>query len=435
MEQDFAKRLERLRSLVRERRVDTPSAAAEATSDDPTADCGDSDAPDGHAAWEPLQALELQAVATSAGTAYRRETVYPLPCQHGDCPLDLLLGTGETAWMALGGHRPAGTPFSVPLSECAFLDVETTGLAGGTGTVAFLIGLALVSHDAVTVRQYFLPDFGDEAALLTAVNEDLSGRRTLITYNGKTFDWPLLETRFIMNRLRPAIRSPQHIDLLHAARRIWQDHLADRRLGTVEAAIIGHERDDDIPGALIPTLYFAYQRSGDARPLRPVMTHNEHDLVSLVALLGLIGEAIATPLASRLRHAAEFHGLGRWCVDLGFTETGLLCLERAQRSELPTGNRERILRDLASLYKRLRQRASAVDVWQSLVTDGALSAQPYIELAKHYEHSERDYAAALALTEQALGLAGLAGGMASARERDSLLHRRQRLLRRLKRVN
>lgn len=448
MEQDFARRLERLRELQRARHGLPPAAAsiagaaAAAEAVDARDASADTTAVDGrpgdYAPWEPVPALDLRLMATEAGTAYVRESVYPLTYCHGSCPLDLAATISEPAWRALGGHVPGGSDVSagqwqVPLTECAFLDVETSGLAGGTGTVAFLIGLALVESDCVRVRQYFMPDFGDEPALLCAVNADLTGRRTLVTYNGKTFDWPLLETRFVMNRLRPAMRSPLHIDLLHAARRIWQEHLADRRLATVEAQILGHERTDDVPGALIPALYFAYQRGGDARPLRPVLEHNEQDLISLIALLGLIGEALADPVNSRLRHAAEYHGLGRWCVDLGFPETGLLCLELARRNPLSPGAEEHLLRDLAGLYKRLRQQDDANRIWESLVAAGVLSTQPYVELAKYHEHTERDYGAALELVERALSLASLPTGQAAGRERSELLHRRERLLRKLQR--
>jgi uncharacterized protein len=170
------------------------------------------------------------------------------------------------------------------LSRMLILDTETTGLAGGAGTVPFLIGLGLFDGGVLKVEQLFLRNFGAEAPLLHHLAERIAGASLLVTYNGKAFDWPLLRARFILNRV-PLPAAPPHLDLLHCARRLWKGRLPSVRLTEVEAALLGMTREDDVPGAEIPALYLRYLRGGDPRALAPVLTHNENDVVALAALL------------------------------------------------------------------------------------------------------------------------------------------------------
>lgn len=432
---DFAARLERLRQLQRERESriaaeDAPCEASAGTGAGLTEGVRDHGSGSG-----PEVDLGLSRIDTEAGPAFVHKTVIGLSHCQGKCCLAGARGVGSAAWALLGGHRDsADSNGARRLDETAFIDVETTGLAGGTGVVAFLIGIARVRGDIVEVSQFFLRDFGEEEAQLHGVDDALAGARTIITYNGKIFDWPLIEARCVMNRMRLRARPDGHIDLVFPARRIWQHHLADRRLTTVEQEILGLARHGDVPGELIPALYFGYQRSGDARPLQPVLEHNRLDILSLIGLLGVIGGALTDPFGGAVSHAAEFHGLGRWCLDLGLAEAGVRCLEHASRADLPPAVRERVLRDLAATYKRLKQHGDALAVWRALVADGALSAFPYVELAKHHEHAERDYARALEMVDRALAVhlgRGRRGDEQSGRELRELLHRRDRLGRKL----
>jgi uncharacterized protein YprB with RNaseH-like and TPR domain len=173
------------------------------------------------------------------------------------------------------------------LSRALFLDTETTGLAGGTGTVAFLVGLARFVDGALCVEQLIVPELGQERAVLARLAERIAAASCVITYNGKSFDWPLLRTRFVLCRM-PVPALPCHIDLLHAARSVWKQRMSSVRLTDVEREILHFERQDDIPGAEIPARYFAFLRDGSAERLAPVLEHNQNDVIALAALLGAL---------------------------------------------------------------------------------------------------------------------------------------------------
>ena len=217
-----------------------------------------------------------------------------------------------------------------PAAPHAYLDTETTGLAGGTGTYAFLVGAALVEGDRLVVRQYFMRDFDDEPALLTALEPLLARAAAIVTFNGAGFDLPLLETRFILARRRwPA--SLAHLDLLRPARRVWTGWLPDCRLSTLESAVLGLAREDDVPGGLIPLLYFDYLRTRRAGPLRRIFEHNRSDVLSLVALVGWFGRALLDGSSVR---PEELAGLGRLWEPFDL-ERSLACYRGALGAGLP----------------------------------------------------------------------------------------------------
>ena len=168
--------------------------------------------------------------------------------------------------------------------QMLFLDLETTGLAGGAGTYAFLVGCGWFDGGTFRLRQFFLSDFAAERALLEAVGELAGNLACIVTYNGKTFDLPLLETRFSLQRMPTPFAEIAHVDMLHPARRMWRDEEVECRLTYLEQALCGHERESDVPGFEIPSRYFQYVRSGDARPLQAVFEHNRLDIVSLAML-------------------------------------------------------------------------------------------------------------------------------------------------------
>lgn len=177
----------------------------------------------------------------------------------------------------------------IDLSRMLFLDTETTGLAGGSGTVPFLVGLATFDDGVLRLTQLIVPNLGGEAPMLSALAEHLAAASCVLTYNGKSFDWPLLRTRYVLNRL-PIPALPPHVDLLHASRRIWKPRLGSLRLSEVERAIMHFFREDDLDGAEIPSRYFAFLRDGGSEWLLPVIEHNQNDLIALPAMLGILGE-------------------------------------------------------------------------------------------------------------------------------------------------
>lgn len=355
---------------------------------------------------------------TGAGRVVVVRHQYPLTHRHGrlplgaafEAPLDLL---GALARAPLGDAR-----------RWLFLDTETTGLAGGTGTYAFLVGAAWVEADRLVLGQYFMRDFDDEGALLAALAPLVERASGVVTFNGAGFDLPLLETRFVLARRRWP-EALAHLDLLRPARRVWGARFADCRLATLEREVLGLAREDDVPGAVIPSLYFEFLRSRRAGPLARVFAHNRDDVLSLVALLGWLGRALVAP--ERLR-ADELAGLGRLWEPVDVERAGA-CYRAALAAGLGAAAGHRVRLRLARWEKRAARWEAARELWEAAARYGAFDHEPWEELAKLHEHRRRDLAAARATVEEALDLAASAG--APARTRDALEYRLARLERRL----
>jgi uncharacterized protein YprB with RNaseH-like and TPR domain len=361
---------------------------------------------------------ELLDTGQGSVVVVRRE--YPLAHRHGGEPLGDVLA----APLPLLARTARVEAEIAGADGLLFLDTETTGLAGGTGTYAFLVGAALVVGDRVVVTQFFMRDFDDEPALLTALEPLLARAGAVVTFNGAAFDLPLLETRFVLARRRwPGTLA--HLDLLRPARRVWTGWLADCRLATLESAVLGLAREDDVPGAMIPLLYFDYLRSRRAAPLRRVFEHNRHDVLSLIALVGWFGRALADGTGLR---AEELAGLGRlWePVDL---ERGLACYRAALQAGLPAPVARWARLRLAWWEKRAARWEAACALWEAARRHDVFDPRPWEELAKFHEHRARDLSAARAVVEDALGLARRAG--APSRVLDALTYRLARLDRRL----
>ena len=351
-------------------------------------------------------ALALERVETPHGVALRRVEEVALP--------------PELARQA----RPA------PTAGTLFLDTETTGLAGGTGTYVFLVGLATWSGRRLRVTQYFLGDLGAERAFLHAVGEALADAVQLITFNGRTFDLPLLETRYLLARAPWWGSGLPHLDLYPLARALWRGHAADCRLTTLEATLLGLDRGDDLPGAVMPQLYFRYLRARDLRPLPRIFAHNRWDLV---ALAGLAVRAEALLTGPDPRHdPREWIGAARWFERRDPVRSARF-YEAALAADLPEDTRARVAWRLGALWRRAGRPAEALVLWAR-----AAAAEPppplglLVDLAKLYEHHARDLAAALALTRVALARAA-ATGLATWRPAvlEALQHRARRIEQRL----
>jgi uncharacterized protein len=325
---------------------------------------------------------------------------YPLTHVHGGVQLESVLALRGRALSMLG----KGVPSEIDFGRMAFLDTETTGLAGGTGTYVFLVGLGYFAATEFVVEQYFMRDYGEEAAMLHALNERLAAFETVVSFNGMSFDWPLLETRYAMVRQRLALEQPVHCDLLFPARRVWRERIVSCSLSSLEQHVLKVYRANDVPGWLVPSIYFEYVRERDARSLRPVFAHNEQDVLSMVSLLARLGRSFADPLGEAT-HAIDLFALGRIFEGEGAWEDCILYYEGALRGEMPPRLREATLCRLGFVYKRLRQSGQAEQVWRSLVSrPDALGVLPHIELAKHLEHKERKYSEAALVVERALNL-------------------------------
>ena len=293
-----------------------------------------------------------------------------------------------------------------PPESWAFLDTETTGLAGGSGTCAFLVGVGRIRAGGFHVRQFFLRDYPEEPSVLAALTECLADAQVLVTYNGKSFDVPLLETRYRLARARPPFERLAHLDLLHGARRLWRLRFESCRLVELENRILGHEREGDVPGAEIPEIYFDYVRTGRAARLAPVFLHNALDIVSLACLTGIVPWAFRESGHAGLRHAAEFVALGRWLEQAGQPERARDLYREAIRRPLRDDLLYRAMWDLALLEKKMGAMDAALALFADLaaIKGNQHRADALEALAKHYEHREKNCAMALEFTETAFAL-------------------------------
>jgi uncharacterized protein YprB with RNaseH-like and TPR domain len=324
--------------------------------------------------------------------------------------------------LAVLGNNPALR--GLDYREALFLDTETTGLAGGTGTVAFLIGLGWFEGDAFVTRQLFARDYAEERATLLGLRELLGGKRFLVSFNGKAFDANLLAARFIMNRLPDPLAALPHLDLLHPSRRLFSHRLADRRLGTLEAALLGFEREGDIPGSEIPQRYFDWLRRRDGRLMADVFEHNRLDILSLAALAAHLAELIDPEGANARCHPGDRLAAARLFLARELPDEAVRLLDPLVECASPETARD-AARELSLHHKRAGQWPAAVAIWEEMVRRDGEDLFALVELAKWCEHRQRDFARALALTEHA------GSGRLSPDERAALARRRERLERKL----
>lgn len=305
-------------------------------------------------------------------------------------------------------------------SKWLFLDTETTGLAGGTGTYPFLVGIAWWDAGGLQVEQFFMRDFSEEHSVLHELAARLAERPVLVTFNGKSFDWPLLENRFTMTRAISTPRLSAHLDLLHPARALWKLRLGSVRLVELErrvldAARLGWHREDDIASALIPQYYFDYLRGGSSEPLVGVARHNQMDLRGLAALFGKINSLLASQEEERDGiDSLDLFGLSRFLERRGDSDRARIACSQALDVGLPAEFRPRARRELALLAKRRGDHAAAAALWLELVADpqdGALACE---QLAIHYERRAKDSARAAEFAR--LGLAKLQRMRSSSRD-------------------
>ncbi len=347
--------------------------------------------------------LPGEEIPTTSGAAYRLQHSFPSDHQHGLGRLDDLLAF-DTLLAADVARQPALA--DTRIERLLFLDTETTGLAGGAGTLAFLVGVGSFTPEGFRLRQYFLRDPAEESAMLLALEEDLEAAMGLVTFNGQVFDLPLLEARYIvgLRRRRNLVASP-HLDLLHPSRRLWSRALPDCSLSTIERQVLGLQRSEaDIPGALIPDLYREYLRSGDPGGMQRVIYHNAMDVLSLVG--------VATQVLGRHRQedpqqlsASEALAVGRWHQQAGRFHPA----EGALRSAVATSQgvlHLEALRRLAEYLKREGRAGQALAAWAEWHDRAPADPRPCVELAKYYEWEGRDADQASYWTQEALDTLG-----------------------------
>ena len=322
----------------------------------------------------------------------------PLASRYGGADLVRLLEVSEAAAARLQ-IRPEEP--GVDLSRALFLDTETSGLAGGTGTFAFLIGVGFVDEDRFRVTQFLMRNPLGEAAMLEELAILAAGRRDLVTYNGGSFDLPLLETRFALNGVRSPFRDARHLDLLHPARRLFKPRHENARLSTLERELLEVERDDDIPGDRIPQVFFDFLRHGHHPAMDSVLAHNRYDIVTLAALALRALERMDEDWFSD--DPADLHGAGHHFWRRGESEVAIPLLERALSAGLSGRNRDRCLLDLGERRKQLGDWSGAIEFWRQVSTsDSRERLDVLVWFAKHEEHQRKEPARALTHVEDAL---------------------------------
>lgn len=347
------------------------------------------------------EAVGGQVVETPHGPCVVVDQVYPQGYRHGHVDITTALSHTQDTLAAIGRDPELG---ALELHKSAFLDVETTGLAGGTGTYAFLVGIGWFEEGDFRVRQLFMRDYQEERALISLAEDTLGPLSGIVSFNGKAFDVPVLEARFIMSRRRFPLSSAPHLDLLFTARRLWRLRLQSCRLSHLEAQILDLQRWGDVPSHLVPQVYFEYLRFGRVEPLRGVFYHNVQDILSLAALTAVSCQAFENPLYREVSHGEDLYSLGRLYANIGMSDRAETVLRAALDMDLPAELRQVTTHDLSLHYKRRERWEEAIDLWYQAIHENHDRLYPFVELAKFYEHRARDFERAEELVLRALEL-------------------------------
>lgn len=326
---------------------------------------------------------------------------YPLEFMQGKLPLGAALQSASEH-IAFSACDPDLADFD-PRSA-VFVDTETIGLAGGSGTVAFLVGIGYFIDDAFRLDQLFMRDFDEEEPLLRFFAERMRDATTVVGYNSKSFDVPLLRSRFIQNRIPFRGDDTPHYDLVHAVRRLWKRRLQDCSLGNVEREVLGFERVGDVPSYLIPQHWFDFLRMRDARPLKKIFEHHKNDILSLVTLVGWLSQCLSEPHGAGFEHTEDRLSLVRVHFKQknydAVIEHGWKFIEREDRSPL----RMECLEMIGMALKRRRRYEEALQAFDLQLSEFPSSLVARVELVKLHEHRTRDLARAAQLCQEGLDL-------------------------------
>lgn len=374
---------------------------------------------------------------------WRRTLRYDILTRHGDFQfVDLIDADLNPLFRASRRQVSALVDADAVTGRLRFYDTETSGLGTGAGTFPFLHAVAYFSEDELVLEQYFLASHTGEGWLLESLftNHFAEQGTVVVTFNGKSFDWPLVTSRLVMHRLPFDAKVPFQLDLLHPSRRLWRAKLGRVSLAGVERGVLGLVRLDDVPGSEAPRRYFEFVETGDARDLQPVMDHNAMDVCSLVSLTTLLSRVLSRE--QDVDSAGEYRALAKWHDEWGETDVATTCYRRA--NDCPDSD-FRSLWDEALHHKRLHRYDEATRVWTNMVRRFPLSVPPLVELAKMAEHHTKRLDEALRLTQLALSCAyevrrrsGLvpsgmgnasAGGLGASESDPEIASLRYRLLR------
>jgi hypothetical protein len=336
--------------------------------------------------------------ATPYGESFVVESFYPAGSVHGGRALEMAAPLEMVARWARDERICNCAP-----EAFAFIDTETTGLATGSGTYAFMVGAGRYEPEGFRLAQYFMRDPAEEPALLHLLDEFLAPAEVLVSFNGKSFDVPLLNARYITNAAPSPLDRLAQLDILHLARRVWRDRLPDRSLTYLEAHILGQQRtEEDTPGWMIPQLYFDYIREGDARPMKGVFYHNLMDILSMAALTDQLGAMLADPLGEAVQHALDRIAIGRLHEELGDHEQAIAIYTAGLLGDLSPEAAHAATKNLAWLHRRREEWEPAVSLWWQAAAERQVYAHE--ELAKYFEHQQANFTEALHWVQAALAL-------------------------------
>ena len=343
---------------------------------------------------------------------------YPFGSVHGNVIFEKELQFGSIA--QFWGIDQLET---MKLKDFLFFDTETSGLSLGAGTIIFLFGCCYFSENGLEVLQFFLEDPASELIFLH-IDELIHSHKCLVSYNGKSFDLPMLRTRMVLNRLPNVNLAKPHLDLLHFSRSLWKLRLESRRLSDIEKDILSFQRsEDEVPGWLVPQLYQDYLSTGDASPLEGVFYHNKNDVVSLAALFSHVTKLVSDKsslesanLLDIISIGSIYQKSGNYLLSEGFYQHGL---DRGDPVELDN----KILRDFAMLMKKQNKWVEAIKLWEvAAKKDDPISC---VELAKYFEHREMALLAASDWVDKAIEIINRTEG--TEKTMEELLHRKTRL--------
>lgn len=375
--------------------------------------------------------LDGETIDTPHGPCFVITRFFKAGSTHGSEQINRISHISPDSLVLLG----KGENFAdMDLTRTLFFDTETTGLSSGAGTHIFLSGFGYYENEGFVVKQFFLRELDEEPAFLHAINELMKNYISIVSYNGKSFDWPVLGTRFIYSRVKNKLAHPLHLDLVYTARRIWKRRLGDCSLQNIEREILNFHRVDDVPGFEIPGRYFRYLRDKRVQPLIPVLTHNRLDILSLAALLIKSAFIVTDPFLHLEEHldlyslAYTFESMQQW-------ERSIAIYKEMLKKLSDRKLKQDIALRLSYCYKRTRQWRPAVELWENIISQGYIDIEPYVELAKYEEHYRRDYQNAEKIVSKALNLIDMAdelrGDSGLICHRDALDHRLKRIKRKM----
>lgn len=336
---------------------------------------------------EPKKPAPKPQAEKRAFACYRSQAVFPL---------SLFTDRSHARRDVLESIFGCTFPSEIQPEDILFLDTETTGLSGGVGTIAFQIGVGYFAPSGFVVEQFLMHDYPEEAEMLRLLDGLMQRFSILCTFNGRTFDVPLLKSRFLMNRIPTAHIPEVHADVLYPARRLWKLRLKNCRLSNLEEQLLHVQRDDDLPGALVPQTYFQYLKDGNFAPLVKILEHNKQDIVSLAQLFYFMCRQVDQP--EEISEGEDLFSLARAMEKRGEREKAMKCY----RLSAANGMLGESYQAMARMEKRSGNCVAAIRLYQAMLTQGKEPVAACEALAKLYEHQLKDISGAISYARQAL---------------------------------